>query len=109
MGHEPNMEHNSVFTELMASVGLGLLGRAIHVVRHDTRPFGWRLIVYETPIAIGFGIIGSGVAQYMKFDGMLANAVVVATGYIGPRVIDVLVDNLPAAIAKRLGSEEKKP
>jgi hypothetical protein len=86
--------------ELIVSMLFGVLGRAIHFVRHDARPMGFKLFLYEIPIALGFGIIGGGIAQWFQLQGLVQNSVMIVSGYIGPRLIDIIVDNLPSYISK---------
>jgi len=69
---------------------LGLLGRALHLARADRRPLGWSLL-WEVPTAIGMGIVGKGLADYLGLDGFPEYAVTISIAYIGPRVIDVAI------------------
>lgn len=99
----------SYLEELLMSVTFGLLGRAIHYVRHDTRPLGLKLVFYELPIAIGFGVIGGGIAQWFSLTGLLQGTAMTVSGYVGPRIIDILIDNFPAYIASKVpGKNDKK-
>lgn len=70
--------------------GLGLLGRLLALAHNAGRPMGWSLL-WEVPIAIGMGIVGKGVAEYLAVDGFQHYAVVIAVAYTGPRVIDLLL------------------
>lgn len=88
--------------ELLLAVMFGVIGRAIHFVRHHNRPLGFKLFLYEIPIAVGFGIMGGGIAQWLEIIGMAQSATMIASGYIGPRVVDILVDNLPAYISAKI-------
>lgn len=88
--------------ELLLAVMFGIIGRAIHFVRHDQRPLGLKLFLYEIPIAVGFGIMGGGIAQWLEIKGMTQSAVMIASGYIGPRIVDILIDNFPAYISSKI-------
>lgn len=91
--------------ELLMAVLFGILGRAIYFVRHDTRPLGLKLFLYEIPIAVGFGIMGGGIAQWLNLTGMVQSSVMIASGYIGPRIVDILVDNLPAYLSAKINKQ----
>lgn len=67
---------------------LGLLGRALHLARTDRRPLGWSLL-WEIPVAIGMGILGKGLADYIGLGGFPNYALTIAVAYIGPRFIDL--------------------
>lgn len=66
---------------------LGLLGRLIAMSRMDRRPFGWSLL-WEIPTAVGMGIIGSGLADYLELKNFAHHAMTISVGYIGPRLVD---------------------
>lgn len=70
--------------------GLGLLGRLLALAHSAGRPTGWSLL-WEVPTAIGMGIVGKGVAEYLAVDGFQHYAVVIAVAYTGPRVIDLIL------------------
>lgn len=94
--------------EMLMSIGFGMLGRAIHYVRHDTRPLGLKLVFFEMPIAIGFGIIGGGLAQWFTLTGLLQSTAMISAGYVGPRIVDILIDHLPQYLAGKVSSSLAK-
>lgn len=72
-----------------------MLGRLMYLVRNDRRQFGWRLFLYELPMALGMGIVGKGVSDFFGFNplGYMDDACMIVAGYLGPRVIDKLWEN----------------
>jgi hypothetical protein len=79
---------------------LGLLGRALHWVRRDSRPIGWSLL-WEVPVAIGMGIIGKGIGDYFGLNDFPEYAVTIGTAYIGPRLIDWCLEIAEQRIGKK--------
>lgn len=78
--------------ELAAAGGFGMLGRALHFVREDKRPLGWRLWIWELPVALAMGIMGRGIADLMGWDGFPEYSTMIAAGYLGPRIVDLLIE-----------------
>lgn len=79
---------------------LGLLGRALHLARADRRPLGWSLL-WEVPTAIGMGIVGKGLADYLGLDGFTEYAVTISVAYVGPRVIDLAIGEVERRLKAR--------
>ncbi len=71
-----------------AAGGLGLIGRLIALAGASRRPSGWSLL-WEVPLAIGLGVVGKGVADWLALTGFPAYAVTIAVSYVGPRGIDI--------------------
>ncbi len=44
---------------------------------------GWQLL-WELPIVIGMGTIGSGAAEWLDWHGAKAGALIAVLGYLGP-------------------------
>jgi hypothetical protein len=82
---------------------LGLLGRILALAHNSGRPTGWSLL-WEVPIAIGMGIIGKGVAEYLEVRGFQHYAVVIAVAYTGPRIIDLALARYAATKTKKESS-----
>lgn len=80
---------------------LGLLGRALHLARADRRPLGWSLL-WEVPTAIGMGIVGKGLADYLGLDGFTEYAVTISVAYVGPRVIDLAIGEVERRLKARV-------
>lgn len=80
---------------------LGLLGRALHLARADRRPLGWSLL-WEVPTAIGMGIVGKGLADYLGLNGFTEYAVTISVAYVGPRVIDLAIGELERRLKARV-------
>lgn len=67
-----------------------MIGRALAMATAKTRPTGWCLL-WEVPIAIGMGVIGTGLADWLKLGGFVHFAVVIAVSYTGPRALDIVL------------------
>lgn len=64
------------------SIGAALAGRAMAMGLQ--RPvIGWALL-WEVPVVIGMGIIGSGAADWLDLHGSRAGALIAVMGYLGP-------------------------
>jgi hypothetical protein len=88
------MQENFFASEAAQAAGagaLGLLGRVMTLARADRRPLGWSLL-WEIPVAIGMGIIGSGMADFLNLQNFAHHAMTISTGYLGPRILDQLFD-----------------
>lgn len=73
-----------------AAGGLGAVGRLLALAHAGaSKPTGWSLL-WEVPLAIGMGVVGKGVADFLRLDDFPEYAVTIAVSYIGPRVIDIL-------------------
>lgn len=68
----------------------GLLGRLIALSMKTARP-SWVVLVCELPMAIGLGILGAGVADYLGLVGMQHLATSVAVAYTGPRALEIWI------------------
>lgn len=55
------------------------------------RPVVGKELIWEVPIVIGMGTIGSGVAEFMQLTGAKAGAVIAVLGYLGPGSVSLLV------------------
>ena len=76
-----------VFIAALSSA-LGLIGRLMYLSQEQRSPFTLALL-WELPIAIGMGLIGRGIGEYVGlgvWPFALFSASVVC-GYIGPRLI----------------------
>ncbi len=75
---------------IWAALG-GLFGRLLFFARAGRRRWSWSLL-WEIPIAIVMGILGMAVAEYLRLTGNVAFGAIIAVSYVGPRVIDSLLD-----------------
>jgi len=71
-----------------AAGGLGILGRMIAMASAPRRPMGWSLL-WEVPLAIGLGVVGKGLADWLGLAGFPNYAVTIAVSYVGPRCLDI--------------------
>jgi hypothetical protein len=71
---------------------LGVLGRLLAMAQGPRPALGWSLL-WELPAAIGLGIIGKGLADWLHLDGFPEYAVTIAVSYTGPRAIDMLIES----------------
>jgi len=72
------------------SSALGLIGRLMFLSQENRRPFSWSLL-WELPIAIGMGIIGHGIGQWVGLFGLTLFSASIVCGYLGPRVISWII------------------
>jgi len=93
-------EWNDLAASAAGAGALGLLGRLLAYAHADRRPLGWSL-AWELPVALGMGIVGKGVADWLSLDGFPEYAVTIAVAYVGPRIIDVLVARVQERIVAR--------
>lgn len=91
-----------VATSAAGASALGLIGRALHWVRQDRRPIGWSLL-WEVPAAIGMGLLGKGLADYLGLDDFPEYALTIAVAYVGPRIIDAALDVAERFLKARAG------
>ena len=77
----------------------------VNMVRLGHRRFFSRYLIFELFIAIGMGLIGDGIAEYLEVRGKVATAIVVTIAYLGPRGIEVLL----AIYAKRKFGDDPHP
>jgi hypothetical protein len=75
---------------IWAAVG-GFFGRLLFFARADNRRWSWAL-VWEIPIAIVMGMLGMAIADYLNLKGNVAFGVIIGVSYVGPRVIDSILD-----------------
>lgn len=68
------------------SSALGLIGRLMYLANERRQPVSWSL-VWEIPIAIGMGLIGRGIGEYVGATGFVLFSLSIVTAYIGPRLI----------------------
>lgn len=79
-----------------AAGGLGMLGRLIALAGATRRPSGWSLL-WEVPLAIGLGVVGKGLADWLQLTGFPAYAVTIAVAYVGPRALDIALERYAAS------------
>lgn len=68
------------------SSALGLIGRLMYLSEERRQPFSWSL-AWELPVAIGMGLIGRGIGEYLTLTGFMLFSISIACGYVGPRLI----------------------
>ena len=68
----------------------GIIGRLLHISMMDRRPLGWGLL-WELPVALGMGLIGVGLGDWLVLKAFPQYAVTIAIAYLGPRVIDYVL------------------
>lgn len=78
-----------------AAGGLGMLGRMIALASTTRRPSGWSLL-WEVPLAIGMGVVGKGLADWLDLSGFPNYALTIAVSYVGPRALDIALDRYAA-------------
>jgi hypothetical protein len=84
--------HLNPSASIWAAVG-GLIGRLLFFARSDRRRWSWAL-AWEVPIAIGMAFIGLAITQYLQLSGNVEFGVIIGISYVGPRVIDSIIDIL---------------
>ncbi len=82
-------------TQGAAAGGLGMLGRMIALASATRKPTGISLL-WEVPLAIGLGVVGKGLADWLGLTGFPNYAMTIAVSYIGPRAIDIALDRYAA-------------
>lgn len=91
------------------AVTWALVGRLMYRARtaqQGRRPFFSASLVYELPIAVGTGIIGQGVAEYLSLAGWAATACIVVAGYLGPGFAEAIIWRLVDKWAPRRGQAD---
>lgn len=74
---------------------LGILARLSHWIKNDTSVFRWRALFYEIPTGAVFGVVGKGLADYLDVNKNWQEvAVIVAFGYLGPRIGEIALEKL---------------
>ena len=72
---------------------LGLLGRLMSMSQERRSPFSVSLL-WELPAAIGLGVIGRGVGEYVGLSGFPLMSCSIALAYLGPRFISFAIGRL---------------
>jgi len=71
---------------LLAAV-LGGIGRLMSLAHEPARgPLTWNLL-WELPVAIGMGMIGRGIGDYVGLTGFPLFSASIAAAYLGPKLI----------------------
>ena len=68
------------------SSALGLIGRLMYLANERRQPFSMSL-AWELPIAVGMGLIGRGIGEYIGATGFFLFSLSIVTAYVGPRLI----------------------
>ena len=93
------------------AAGGGLLGRAMYhsrqVLDGKQKPFSW-VLLFNLPIAIGMGFFGHGISDYFGLTGDPEIAVTIASGYLGPWAIDLLLGIWSSKISPGNGPRSHK-
>lgn len=80
------------------AIGAAFCGRAMAMGLQ--RPvIGWGLL-WEVPVVIGMGVIGSGAADWLQLHGSRSGALIAVMGYLGPTGVMPLLN----MIARRGGT-----
>lgn len=74
---------------------LGAIGRFLALAAATRRPRGI-VLLWEVPLAVGMGVVGKGIADIAGLQNFPNFATVIAISYIGPRVIDILLEKYQA-------------
>ena len=93
LDHIPPPWRESIIGVLVAA-GWGLVGRAMHhsrQVQAGRRRFWSVQLVWELPVAVGTGVAGQGLAEYLQVGGWQATAVIVTVAYLGPGFVEAVV------------------
>lgn len=82
----------------MTSVMAAMIGRLMH--HGDRRRQGYKIrwadLAWDIPIVIGMGFISFGVIDWLSLNKNQGIGVATALGYIGPRIIKVVIDKFMA-------------
>lgn len=78
-----------------AAGGMGVLGRLVALASATRRPAGLSLL-WEVPLAIGLGVVGKGLADWLGLTGFPSYACTIAVAYVGPRALDIALDRYAA-------------
>lgn len=90
--NHPSVQALTAFLSIAAAALVGRLMFLAEQARSGKQKFfRWKLLLLEFPIALGMGLIGGGLAEYMDFDGMTAYAIVAALAYLGPQGVESAV------------------
>lgn len=80
--------------------GVGRLMFHARQVQQGRRRLFSRSLLLELPIALGMGLVGAGVAEWWGFQGQVRDAVLVSSGFVGPRAIEQLIERLLKLVGK---------
>ena len=82
------------------SSALGLIGRLMYLANERRQPLSMSL-AWELPIAVGMGLIGRGIGEYIGATGFFLFSMSIVTAYIGPRLISWAVSQYLAITLRR--------
>lgn len=86
----------STFGGAAATVFGAMMGRLMwHTseVRKQNRKFFGAELLWELPVALGMGVLGEGLAEYLNLGDTGRVACVVFMAYLGPRGLEVVLSN----------------
>jgi len=85
--------------------GVGRLMFHARQVQQGRRRLFSKSLLLELPIALGMGMVGAGIADWLGFTGQVRDAVLVSAGFIGPRAIEQIFERALKFFDKKGGKE----
>lgn len=82
------------------SCALGLIGRLMFLAQERRSPFTLSLL-WELPIAIGMGLLGRGIGDYIGLTGFPLFSSSIVFGFLGPGVISWAIARYAASISPK--------
>ena len=89
-------------TAIIAATVGRLMYHSQEVEKKHRKFFGWELL-WELPTAVGMAMIGDALVSYMHWSQTLGVGFIGAISFLGPRVIDALVNPIVEKLKKLLG------
>lgn len=89
----PPIWRESILGALVAIL-LGIVGRLMHHSRQvqlGRRRFWSASLLWELPVAVGTGLMGRGIADYLGLLGWQETAAIVTVAYLGPGFVEAVL------------------
>lgn len=87
-------ETRQALAGFFGAIGIASLARMLAhhklVKLGKRRLWSWDL-AWEIPTALFMGLVGGGVATFLKLDGASANALIGVVAYLGPKGLEALI------------------
>jgi len=78
--------------EITAVAYIGLLARKIKKFNSTGQGITAQSLILDLPLAVFMGIVSSGICENFSITGNASAALIAASGYIGPKIIDFFWD-----------------